>query len=342
MAARPTVGGIILPGIQGAVFQDADTNGSPSPGEGIPGMTLRLYEDDGDGVFEPGAGDSQVGADYVTGVDGRYAFEMLAADKQFFVQRAAASIGGHLMPAAVSGLLNPTEIHLLIDNFDNNQGVKANPITPMATSTVNDPMSSVLGLERDMYARLIDGIGEAALRSNAFGVAVLQYDNTSGVVGQGIVTWDGIDMSASPTPALNLGDVDLTQGGTNEGIFFRLGIDATGATEHLRVRIFDESATEYSEALVPFPVTDGTASAAAFLPFSDFVGPVAPTKVNAIQMIIGEGAKSIDAQFDIIGAIGPVVQDFVVVPEPATSALSLLAALSLTCVLPRRSRRYQR
>jgi large repetitive protein len=339
VVAQPCDGGIILPGIQGTIFQDMDSSGVPSPGEGVPGATLQLYQDDGDGVFEPGAGDIQVGSDWVTGADGAYAFQSLDPNAGYFVQRTAMDLGGTFLPAAVSGLLKPGEIRLLIDSFDNNQVVKANPMTPMATSTLNDPMSTVLGHERDMYVQLVGGIGEVALRANAFGVTVLQYDTTSGVVGKAIVTWDGIDMSASPTPALNLGDIDLTQGGTNEGLFFRLGIDATGVNERLWIRLFDDSTSEYSEASTLLPVTDGTASGFAYLPFADFVGPVSPSRVNAIQMILGMGAKSVDAQLDLLGAIGPVVQDFAVVPEPSSLVTALVGALSALGLCRRKYKR---
>jgi len=312
----PLQGAIILPGIQGTVSQTS--------GPVLSGVTVQLYQDDGDGIFEPGAGDSQVGGDASTAADGTYGFGSLDANAGYFVQRPAQMIGAILHPAEVSGLLQPGDPGLLIDSFENNQGVKADPFTPISTSTLNDPISSVLGKERDMYVRLVSGVGEVELRSNAFGVAVLQYDNTSGVVGHGIITWDGVDMSASPVPTLGLGNIDLTQGGTNEGFVLNLGIDPTGAGDQLKIRIFDDSTANYSEGLLAIPVTDGTASAIGYLPFSSLVGPVSPSRVNAIQLIVGQGAKSVDAQFDRFGTLGPEVQNFEVVPEPSSLALALL------------------
>jgi hypothetical protein len=335
VVSLPAFGAIILPGIQGTVFQDTDLSGLPSPGEGVSGATLRLYQDDGDGVFEPGGDDAQVGSDFVTGTGGGYAFEALNSSASYFVQRADLNFGGGFLPAAVSGLLTPGQIGLLIDSFSTNQAVTASPSTPIGTSTLSDPISPVIGHERDLFVHKLDGVGEVELRSNAFGVEVLQYDTTAGVVGQGVVTWDGIDMSANPVPSLGLGDVDLTGGGVNEGLLMLLGVDATGASETVRIRIFDQSNSEYSEAAIAIPVTDGTATAMAYLPFSDFVGSVSPNKVNAIQLILGEGAKSIDAQVDLIGAIAPVRQDFVVVPEPSAFAIILLGIISLLFVCRR-------
>ncbi len=321
LVGSPALGAIILPGIQGTVSLQGG-------GPGVSGVTVKLYQDDGDGMFSPGT-DTQVGPDMMTDPAGMYTFESLMTNAGYFVERPAQTIGTTMVPADVSPLLNPGIPNLYIDAFDNNQGVKADSFTPIATSTLNDPMATVIGGERDMYVRLVSGVGEVGLRSNAFGVAVLQYDNTSGVVGLGIITWDGSDNSASPTPGLGLGDIDLTQGGINEGILFALGIDAAGAGDTARIRIFDDSDSDYSEGSVVIPVTDGTSSGTVFLPFSEFVGSVSPTRVNAIQLILGEQARSVDAQIDYLGAAGPLTQNFEVVPEPGSVVLGLLGLCGL-------------
>ena len=305
----------ILPAIQGTVSQLGSG--------GVSGVTLNLYEDDGDGIFN--AGDTMVGSAAVSAGDGSYMFEGLNGTASYFVERPAQTVGSIFHSAQVSSLITPGAPNLIIDNFDNNQGVTADTYT----STLSDPLAVVLGVERDMYVRLVSGVGQVGLRSNAFGVAVLQYDTTSGVVGHGIITWDGVDMSASPTPSLGLGNLDLTQGGLNEGIVFNLGIDATGAGDQLHFRIFGDDASVYSEGIVTIPITDGTASGTAYLPFSSLVGPVTPDSVNAIQLIMGDGAKSVDAQFDQIGALGPKTQNFELIPEPASLTLALSALLGL-------------
>ena len=131
-------------------------------------------------------------------------------------------------------------------------------------------------------------------------------------------------MSASPVPTLGLGDVDLTEDGLNTGIFFRLGIDSTGQGEELSVRLYDDDPGIYSEGIIQFPVTDGPAKGSAFLAFSDITGPVSPSKVNAIQIWFGEDSPSIDAQIDVIGAMGPVQQNFEIVPDPISFVIALI------------------
>ena len=72
------------------------------------------------------------------------------------------------------------------------------------------------------------------------------------------------------------------------------------------------------------PVTGGNASAFAILPFSEFSGAVDPTHVDAIQMILGDGAPAVDAQIDFIGVAGRLqTHNFVLIPEP-TSALGIV------------------
>ena len=174
---------------------------------------MQLYLDDGDGIFAPGAGDVQVGSDILTGADGGYAFESLDPTASYFVQRPAQPLLGVMQPAQVSGLLQPGLPKLMVDAFTNAQLVTADPLTTIATSTISDPVAPVLGKERDIHVTLLSGVGEVEVRSNAFGVEVLQYDTSAGVIGRGVVTWDGVDLSASLTPSLGLGDIDLTSGG---------------------------------------------------------------------------------------------------------------------------------
>jgi hypothetical protein len=321
----PARAAMVFPGIEGKVFQDVDSSGGPSVGEGVPGAVLKLYLDDGDGVFQPGAGDSQVGPDATSAADGSYLFGDLDPEAGYFVQRPAQDLNGVLQPAAASPLLKPGTPSLLIDSFTNLQKVEADPLTPTATSTISDPSADVLGSERDIFVKLVAGVGEVEMRSNAYGVEVLQYDNSAGVLGQGVVTWDGIDLSAGTTPALGLGDVDLTNGGRNTGFMLKLGIDPTGAGDDLKIRIFDDNPEEFSEGSLSIPVTNGAASAYAYLPFEDLAGSVNSDRVNAIQLWLGDGAKSVDAQIGSLGTLGPLVQDFEVTPAPEpTGVLTLL------------------
>ena len=59
------------------VFNDLNVSGTQDPGEpGIPGVQVKLYLDDGDGVFEPGAGDVLIDTQ-TTDANGNYLFKDL-------------------------------------------------------------------------------------------------------------------------------------------------------------------------------------------------------------------------------------------------------------------------
>ena len=320
-AAAPVDAATILPGIGGNVLLD----GSSDP---ISGVTLKLFRDDGDGVFDP-AIDPMVGGSVQTDATGSYVFDNLAAETGYFVQRPTQEILGSLQPAQVSGLLSPSASLLTIDTFEDHQKVTADPLNPGASSAISDGSSSALGGERDLYVKLGEGVGEVSLRSNAFGVDVLQYDTASGVLGQGVITWDGVDYSGNPVPALGLGNVDLTVGGTATGFLVKLGIDISGDNELITFCLFRDSVDEFAEASAVIPLTNGTATETVFIPYADFDGPVSAEDVNAIQLLIGEGSKSVDAQVAYVTAIGPVEQNFAVVPEPSSVVLALLGFLSM-------------
>ena len=79
-----------LPSIAGTVYRDTDSNGAVSGGEGIGGVALRLYADDGDGQFDTGA-DTFV-ASAMTGGDGSYGHRYYLA--QSLILPAATGPGG--------------------------------------------------------------------------------------------------------------------------------------------------------------------------------------------------------------------------------------------------------
>jgi uncharacterized repeat protein (TIGR01451 family) len=298
-----------LPAITGTALLD---------GQATPGVTVRLYQDDGDGVFEPGNGDPQVGGDLVTAADdgstpeneaGSYAFGELSPDGAYFVQQPAQSAGNSLLRAQVSDLIRPGRPQLLIDDFATRQVTIAAPPPPSRDTDSRElAETEVLGGERDLAVELLTGSAEIELRVNPFGLDdVLLFDSAAGTQGTRRVTWDGVDGDGGQL-AMNLDGVDLTQGGQNTGLMMRAGVDNNGAT--VRVRLYEGSADDYSELSAPIPVTGGTAAGVVFLPFADFPEGASPTSVDAIELYIDTGSESVDGQIDIVGAAGPYVVDF--------------------------------
>ena len=322
---------IIRPTIGGSVFIDRNADFNASLGEGISGATVRLFQDNGDGIFNPGQGDTQVGQDVSTLGDGSYMFDNLEIGKSYFVQRPSQMAGSLNLGNDVSGLISPTTPTLMIDSFATPQGVRADTASPIATSSVAVDSTEVLGGERDLYLELNSGFGNAKLRVSAYSEDLLQYDTTSGVRGMSIVTWDGPDRSSSKVPAMGLHDFDLTNNGENDAILVKMGVDLTGFGDRAIFRIFEGGSDNFSEASIDFPITDGTATAFGFVSLDDFAGSVDPSRIDALQMILGDGNKSIDAQIDYVGVVDANANhDFRVnvVPEP-NSLLLVIVGIAL-------------
>ncbi len=74
---------------------DQSTQGSEP---GLPCVLVRLYEDDGDGLFEPETDDLLVGEQYTNG-QGNYLFTGLPLDTTYFVQVETNSLPPHVDPA---------------------------------------------------------------------------------------------------------------------------------------------------------------------------------------------------------------------------------------------------
>lgn len=301
----------IAPSVQGVVFADDNNSGDYTVGEELVGVTVQLFEDDGDGIFETNGDDVQFGTDLLTDANGEYCFDGIDGTANYFLVQPAQTVGGLAIPEQVSNLLSPGTPNLVIDNFATNQQAQAIPPAPASDSStvafVNE--SEVLGAERDLFVELLSGVGEVELVVNPFNLLpVLQFNSSSGVQGSAIVTWDGQDFGANPTPTMGLGGRDLTQGGLNTGIGMRIGIDSAGAGDTLTIRIYQGDPTNFSSVTAPIPVTGGNATGYLFIPFTDFSGPVSANNVDAIQMSIGDqGVPSADGQLDFIGAIGPTI-----------------------------------
>lgn len=312
-----------LPSITGTVYHDINMDGSLGAGEELMGLTLGLYADDGDGVFDADV-DSLLNTK-VTDSAGQYEFSGLNANTHYYVHQVAQTVGNESMPMSVSSLLNVAAFNTMIDDFKDLQEVKANPIAKVGN--LNLTSSGVIGGQRDLHVEYISGPAEASLYANPYGMKeVLEFNQSAGVIAIATVTWDGKDADLSTTPvAGGLGGINITEHG-NEAFAFNLGIDAAGAGEILKLRIF--SGSDISTATVPLPVTDGTATILQIVPFSAFVGDADLTAVDALQLEFGGTKTSIDAQLGAIGLIGPKVHDIAVInPEPSASLIGLFALI---------------
>ena len=98
------------------VWNDANGNGLQDDGanHGINGVTVRLYQDDGDGVFEPGTDDTLVATQTTSG-DGAYDFTMLYAGSYWVdVDETSPALSGYTF---ISGSQSGPEPKLVTVNY---------------------------------------------------------------------------------------------------------------------------------------------------------------------------------------------------------------------------------
>ncbi len=312
LAATPT--------ILGTVFEDLNRDGVPNADEGLGGVTVELYRDNGDGLFQLSS-DEQVKTTISDGV-GLYRFEELNADLGYFVRRPQQLVSDLLLPTAISPLLRPGAPSLIIDQFQTRQVVMAEPGRPYDSSALSLLPQEVIGGERDLQVQLgpASGVGSIELRVNPFGLEeLLEFNYSLSTLGTSTVTWDGADRNADQL-SMGLVGRDLTEGGRNTGIVLRGGVDESGKGTQVHLRLYQGSAANFSETVVELPVTGGDAAGFLYIPFQDFLGPVSPSRVDAIQMEIVPFREGSDGKIDLIGGLGPKVFN---ISEVVTADLSV-------------------
>jgi uncharacterized repeat protein (TIGR01451 family) len=316
LEARRLLAATDLAAISGVVFFDPLADGF-QPGEGLPGASVLLFEDDGDGNFEPRAGDAQVGSD-VTGSGGHYRFERLEAGT-YFVQQPSQVVAGEPLKAKVSAPLVITAADaagvdgMTIDTFDQTR----QSVTAFSSGGNNPdfnalPTADAIGGERDLYAWLTDGVGAVSMGTLVYDMPVLQFDSRAGVTGVRVVSWDGTDGDGSQLDATGLGGEDLTEDGNNAGLQLVIGADQDGGSVEIRVYT---DAGHWSRATVAIPNTGGLAEDAVLVDFEEFqdagfAGGADLENVGAVELEIITPALSVDGRLDSFGTYGHTVQTY--------------------------------
>ncbi|QDV69471.1 Large cysteine-rich periplasmic protein omcB precursor [Rosistilla carotiformis] len=308
-----------LANISGIVYDDIDGNGL-SAGEEIAGATVNVYRDNGNGIFEPGAGDGSPVATDISDATGRYTLTGLTAGS-YFVQQPAQTIGGNTLSQQVSQAIPITAAQAegilirTIDSFDET--------TDLVSDTTNDGVrvassladAATLGGERDIFVNKTSVNGLVRISINdPLQPGILAFDSFSSGDGQWNVSWDGIDGDALTLNDAGLGGVDLTSGGTAAGFRLQIGADNLGGTAIVRVYSDDgngATTNRSSQTTLVIPDTGGSATSTEYIPFSAFIGTADFTQVGAIELDI-TGVPNINGTAELVGAIGPttITQDF--------------------------------
>lgn len=304
--------------LQGRVFDDASNNGYTA-GEEVAGATLQLYRDNGDGIFQPSGGDSLVGSD-TTDANGLYEFSDLTAGGYFVLQPAQPALGllrSESPLITVSAEAVKGQIRTTIDSFDQTSQEVIDTIQDGVPVTSSVAAPEVIGGERDMYVNKTSVNGAVQLNvDNPLLPDQLTFDSVTTGAGERRITWDGVDGDALNVNDTGLANVDLTA----NAVGVQLQIRADQAGGNVIVRLYSDdgvagTATRYSSATLPIPLTQQNFLSAELIRFSDFVatsgGGADFTNVTAIEMEITAGAD-VNGAAELVGTVGTTVftQDF--------------------------------
>ncbi len=211
-----------------------------------------------------------------------------------------------ITPDQASGTLGTT-----IDAFN---GVQQT-LTAVAPGAGDPVFGSVLdagaiGGSRDVFVDVTSPTGITTISSNAaYLPGVFDVNPGSSAAARYVLSWDGdSDPIALSASGLLPAGIDLTNGGTMQGLLLRMGVDKPNETASLR--IYSDSAN-WSEAIIALPNTGGLPSGEVLVPWSNFVSGSGSggdfTRVGAIQLEIVSTATAMDGQIDVIASHGPTV-----------------------------------
>ena len=302
--------------ITGLIYRDANNNGFTA-GEQIVGATVNLYTDDGDGIFEPGAGDPLANST-TTNASGQYRFDDLVAGS-YWVQQPSQTVGSVLLSAQNSNLITISALEAqgtagtTIDDFS-----AANPSVTAAFPPLNNisfasaPSASSLGGERDLLVELTGATAIPDQVTLAGTAGALTWDASLLAQGRYVDVWDGADGDGSTIAFTGLGSLDLTSGGASTAFRMLIGTDHAGATARLRIYT---DATHWSEQTVTIPNNPSNEliyKIADFTTGGGAAGPATFSNVGAMELQVDTSVDGTDGQVTFLGMLGPTVktQDF--------------------------------
>ncbi len=332
MEARNLMAGD-LGAITGNVFTDLTDNGFDVSDTALVGTTLHLYRDGGDNTLNStggvaGGDDAFVGTVTTNGT-GIYNFSDLTAGR-YFIQQAA--VVGRLQrttemvkevvladitsyddslpvgtndPLPVGADARSTGVTTLKIDTYNVTPTSPDPLTAISGTTVsaqvNTAVGETLGGQRDIVVNNTSGANDIDVRVNA---GVLSINAGTGTSGSVIVSYDGIDASATTLDHATLGLTDLT---ANGGTAFHF-VAGSEVGNTLTIDVYS-GGTNFSSTTIPLPVTvGGVATEDLYVRFADIntnTGSGANfAAVTAIRFQVNVAA-GIDSEINFTRVVGP-------------------------------------
>jgi hypothetical protein len=227
---------------------------------------------------------------------------------------------------------------IIIDDFSTNQvqNLTNSGGNPKNGQVAGSTAAGGIGGQREFSLTRTLGSGTAQLDSNGIAPGFLSYQSSDNSDAQFLVVWDGPGGLASTAANLAsltnltfaLGNIDLTDGGTNNRIRFRADADNNGNVP-LTIRIY-QSAGKYAEASATINGDLGFSLDAHDILYTEFVGFGLGGGETALDIIrnanaialFGNPPAAADLSIDLIESGSGI-------PEPTTFALIGSAILAL-------------
>jgi uncharacterized repeat protein (TIGR01451 family) len=309
LEGRNLLSATVFPTISGTSFYDVRLDGLTADDLRLPGTTVSLFRDGGNGQF---GGDDQLVASTTTDANGMYRFDNLPP-ATYFVQQATAA--GFVLPSGqgvAKVLITAGDTQgtagTVIDTFDSTTQWVGGSLRTGRVGSSGTAAPEALGDYRDLYVQLTSARGSLSLGANADVPGILDFASGSASNGNWWVTWDGPGGDPQVLNPTGLGQVDLTSQGASTGIKLTFGADHDNTS--VKIKVYTDG-NNWSWASVPIPNTeDGEAVEEVFVPFAQFVnggGSGADfSRVGAMRLEI-VGPNAVDGQIGPIGAFGPKV-----------------------------------
>lgn len=300
--------------ISGVKYNTASPNNF-GPGD-VPksGVTIQLYQDNGDGVFSPA--DVLVDQQVTAPVTGAYTFSNVA-DGKFFIKEIVPtgfvqSAGPAFYTVQVLGgsvYVPTTEIN--VDNFsdpDPNRTFFISAIDPNPL-LLQDSGTGILGDQRDLLINVLgvpnpisaNGfVGTVAVNNGVFNLGTA----SSGPGTSATFQYDGVDADTTALNNAQALSVDLVDGGNN-GFRFDFNFLQVGAGTTTDLAI---TATSPGGGTATFNgnITENGGVFSVFVPFSSFAtaGTFTFSNVSSLKFTLnGTGVQDVDLELDQILAV---------------------------------------
>ena len=214
LETRSLLSATVLPSISGIVYEDLTGSGLTSNDTRLANVTVNLFRDGGDGVFEgksPGSDDTLVGTT-TSDANGKYQFNNLSAGT-YFVQEVgvpglviASGQGVQTVVITSSDLQGTTGT--TIDSFASTSQYVSGSLHGGKTGTSSQSTPDAIGGHRNLYVQLTSTGGGVSLGADSDWPGLLDFGANAASNGIFWVNWDGNNSNAAVLNPTGLGQVD--------------------------------------------------------------------------------------------------------------------------------------